>query len=485
MSALEDIFSEALDRPAAERAAFVHARCAGDAQLQARVERLLLAHGSTAPGFLATPAVEALGPPTTSATLGRYAMLHELGRGGMGVVWAAYDGQLDRKVAVKVVREDRAHPDARARLELEAKALAKLQHPNVVAVHDVGDTGGNLFIAMELVEGPTLSTWAKGRPWDEVLRALLAAGRGLAHAHRAGVLHRDFKPANVLIDESGRARVADFGLAASVTQAREGNAALRLTEPGAPMGTAGYMAPELLAGRPASVASDVFAFSRSIEKLVQGGPEWLQPMLRRGLAEDPAARWPNVDSLLLAIETELGTDPKEDPRPARRQRRLLFAVFAAVVLGVPVAVFAGPVNLGTPVEVFWMGLAPAALMLGAVGVFWPRVRVSPYTRRAALTLLAMLLGMALNRGLGVLLEVPVPAMFAQDLLLFAVEFAVAAAISQRWMLWGSAVSLLGAGAVALFPAYTLGVFTAATLALLPIGLRYWAVRESDAGVSGS
>src|SRR5262245_43320898 len=166
---VEAVFVEAVELPAGERAAFLARRCAGDAALQARVERLLAAHERTlAKGFLRPE----LRP---AAKLGRYAILDELGRGGMGVVYAAYDPVLHRKVALKQVFGGTA-----ADIELEARALARLQHPNVVAVHDVGTDAGQLFIAMELVDGQPLSDWAASRSTLEVLRALVAAGHGLA-----------------------------------------------------------------------------------------------------------------------------------------------------------------------------------------------------------------------------------------------------------------------------------------------------------------
>ena len=155
---------------------------------------------------------------TTPAYIGRFQVIRRLGSGGMGVVYAAWDEALNRKVALKVLRT-RTGPSkrdtGRKRLQREAQAMAKLSHPNVVAIYDVGVLGEQIFLAMEFVKGMTLTRWlrAERRSWRDVLGVFVQAGRGLAAAHRAGIIHRDFKPDNVLIDGEGRVRVVDFGLA--------------------------------------------------------------------------------------------------------------------------------------------------------------------------------------------------------------------------------------------------------------------------------
>ena len=156
--------------------------------------------------------------PTLSLTrgsmLGRYVLLDAIGSGGMGSVYAAYDPELDRRVALKLLRSE-AGQLGRARLVREAQAMAKVSHPNVITVHDVGAFEHGVFVAMELVDGVDLRTWLRSekRPWREALEVFLAAGRGLAAAHEAGLVHRDFKPANVLRGDDGTIRVVDFGLA--------------------------------------------------------------------------------------------------------------------------------------------------------------------------------------------------------------------------------------------------------------------------------
>src|SRR5262245_15978197 len=144
----------------------------------------------------------------------RYAILDVVGTGAMSVVYAAHDRVLDRKVAFKVLRD--RDPGRAERLQREARAMARLAHPNVVPVHDVGVRDGRMFLTSELVTGTTLAAWlAEPRPWPAVVDMFVQAGRGLAAAHAAGIAHRDFKPSNVLIGDDGRVRVADFGLARS------------------------------------------------------------------------------------------------------------------------------------------------------------------------------------------------------------------------------------------------------------------------------
>ncbi len=461
-SQLETIFNEALDRPATERAAFLTERCAGDEALRAKVTRLLEAHGSGPAEFLATPVME-----KPKNRFGRYVVEKELGRGGMGVVFAAHDDALKRRVALKVVRTDRGIPDARARLEREAQSLAKVQHPNVVAVHDVGEADGELFIAMELVDGEPLSTWAKGKPWRQVLEMLHEAGRGLAEAHDAGVLHRDFKPGNVLVDSAGRARVADFGLAA----AHEG--VMQLTEPGAPIGTPGFMAPELAAGGAASEASDVYSFCRSLERLVTPTPEWLAPIIKRGLSENPSERWGRMNSLLLAIDYELGVDPSHDARPASAPRTWYFALLAALTLMVPVVVVGGMYPLVSTMDAVRLAATVVASLVVGLAIFWSRIKSSPYTRRGATALVAICGGMLVHRAVMLGFSVEISALLAVDLLLFASFNCAMGIFWARRYLWLTLVCVLGSVGIAFAPALAVPLFGATTFAMLPLGYVFW------------
>src|SRR5215831_11865674 len=197
--------------------AFVNGALRGPAL--AAVERHLVACPACA--TLVAVATPERGPRAAAApelSVGRYRLLRLVGRGGMGEVYAAHDPELNRKVAIKILRADSRPDDIEAaRLAREAQAVAKLSHPNVVAIYDVGSSAGRMFLAMELVEGETLAVWLSRqvRTTSEVLDMFLQAGRGLAAAHRAGIVHRDFKPQNVMVARDGSARVMDFGLAAA------------------------------------------------------------------------------------------------------------------------------------------------------------------------------------------------------------------------------------------------------------------------------
>ena len=165
------------------------------------------------------------GTPVTTHRIGRFAILDRLGQGAMGTVYTAYDEELDRKVAVKVLRnrEQEDSGTGSARLRREAQAMARLSHPNIVGVHEVGSHEGRVYVAMEFVRGSSLDRWLREgkspRPWQEGVEAFRQAGEGLAAAHAAGVIHRDFKPHNVIHGDDGVVRVLDFGLARQVSRA--------------------------------------------------------------------------------------------------------------------------------------------------------------------------------------------------------------------------------------------------------------------------
>jgi tetratricopeptide (TPR) repeat protein len=307
-------------------------------------------------------------PLVPGSRLGRYVIEGQLGQGGMGTVFTARDPDLDRKVAVKVLHAAAAASDTTEgpqRLLREAQAMARLSHPNVVAVHDVGVVGSRLFIAMELVEGSDLRAWlATPRSWRAVVEVFVAAGAGLAAAHDAGIIHRDFKPDNVFIARNGRVLVGDFGIAAATTAAASSTASastptgpdpsltsyLRepgsLTVAGAMVGTPAYMAPEQMAGSEITPAVDTFAFCVALYEAIHGRrpyqgdtvpnlffaihseelapptakvPRRLSRTLRRGLAADPGARHPSMHALLAEL------------RPLIASRRRLWLGAAALV----------------------------------------------------------------------------------------------------------------------------------------------------------
>ncbi len=310
---------------------------------------------------------------TVGDKVGRYLVLSTLGTGGMGVVFSAYDPQLDRKVALKLLRAGLQIPtkDAQKRLRREAQAIAQLSHPNVVAVYDVGTEDDDLYIAMEFVEGDTLTTWLKKYPrtWREIVDVFLQAGKGLVAAHGTGLLHRDFKPDNVLVGGDGRVRVTDFGLARSMmvdpesgrgpTPVLASTLSSSLTATGTVLGTPRYMPPEQLTGPDIDARADQFSFCVALYEALYGqhplpgatsvsmhekGDKALPPpdgtkipasiarAVLRGLERDRVKRWPTMALLMSELV----------PPPPVSVKRYVFAAVASIALaGVGTAAVVG------------------------------------------------------------------------------------------------------------------------------------------------
>ncbi len=315
--------------------------------------------------------------------LDRYTVLEKLGAGGMGEVYAVYDAKLDRRVALKLLLGGGEAYEAR--LVREAQAMARLSHPNVVAVFDTGRVDDRMFLAMEFVQGTTLRSWQKAKPrrWSDVLRAYVEAGRGLAAAHAAGLVHRDFKADNVLVADGGAVKVTDFGLARALGESSEhseppeipslggssptpmSTPALEtpMTETGAILGTPGYMAPEQYTGEGADERSDQFAFCVALFDALYGYkpftgrttneiaaatirgkvreppkgtsvPARVHRALVRGLSSDRAARYPSMNALLVDLTRD----------PARRR---LVALAAAGAVGVVAVSAMGAARVAT------------------------------------------------------------------------------------------------------------------------------------------
>jgi tetratricopeptide (TPR) repeat protein/tRNA A-37 threonylcarbamoyl transferase component Bud32 len=326
------------------------------------------------PTSLAAINRSSIGSLERGAPIGPYVVLDVIGRGGMGVVYAAYDPRLDRRVAIKILHAhvafSEASIEAHDRLLREAQAMARVTHANVVAIHHVGTFEGEVFLAMEFVEGDTLKTWLRTpRSQTQVLDVLLAAGRGLAAAHAAGIIHRDFKPDNVLVGRDGRVAVSDFGISRPTTESDEhasfapvsaarstsssdadepegtsetwpsSSHRRTLTRPGAIVGTVGYMAPEQAFSEPVDARCDQFSFCATLYFALHGERPFrgatlkdylaalereaptpagsnvaprVGEILQKGLSYEPDARYPSMDALLAALSDD----------PATRKRRV-------------------------------------------------------------------------------------------------------------------------------------------------------------------
>ncbi|MFV8749166.1 serine/threonine-protein kinase [Nannocystaceae bacterium ST9] len=271
--------------------------------------------------------------------VGRFVVLSQLGRGGMGVVYSAWDPEIGRHVALKF-HHGRGEIET-ARLLREARALGRISHPNVVAIHDVGTDGERVWLAMEYVEGQTLEAWlaAAGgrRPWPEVIEVMQAAGRGLIAVHEANLVHRDLTASNIMIAGEGRVRVMDFGIVRGDVDANESTLdelavaeSTTLTRTGKTVGTPAYMAPEQFRGVQVDARSDQFSFCVVLWRALYGErpfpgesvlelrhavlhgrrrppprdrdvPVWLREIVERGLATNPDDRWPSIDAVLAAL----------------------------------------------------------------------------------------------------------------------------------------------------------------------------------------
>jgi serine/threonine protein kinase/tetratricopeptide (TPR) repeat protein len=333
---------------------------------------------------------------SAATKVGRFEIVGRAGAGAMGRVLIGRDADLGRELAIKLIAVHASEPAAierlRARLLREARALASLSHPNVVTAYEVGVSDGDVYIAMEYVRGQTLRKWsATPRSWREIVAVLVQAGQGLAAAHSAGFVHRDFKPDNVLVGDDGRVRVADFGLArgprdrpededeasqdASSKDEEGAHEADHLTRTGARVGTPAYQAPEVADGESATAASDQYAFCVVLHEALHGVrpgrgpapvarplPRWLSRAIERGLSPDPRRRYPNMRSLV---------DELRRPR----------------VMGRTVAALAGLLGLGAMIaagSLSWLQPAPCeGLAHGLDGVWDPGARAQLQVRFAA------------------------------------------------------------------------------------------------------
>ena len=443
------------------------------------------------------------GPPpsavdaATATFVGRFAILRELGAGGMGQVYVAYDELLDRKLAVKVIGHKQHDPKANRRLLREAQAMAKIAHPNVVNIHEVGEFGDGIFVAMELIPGCTLQQWSEQpeHDWRDILAMYVQAGRGLAAAHQVGIVHRDFKPDNVLVGDDGRARVLDFGLARMLdtgerdatdkgdadgadADATESSASAsaslseKLTRVGSIMGTPIYMSPEQHAGQAADARSDQYNFcvslyqalhelvpfdTRSMSALVQSKrsgkldkpahiPQELLSIhesVVRGLAVEPDERWPTMEELVDELESHI----RETTTHAQRLNRVQYAILAAVGgIAAGGAIIANTLDGGLRHMSARTGVAVGLMMLTVMAVFKLTTRKyleSSLLARRILWLMMLSVGsITLHRTLGLVMAMPAVKLYAADFIILGGMAAVGGLAIHRW-LWFLSLQMFG------------------------------------------
>ena len=522
--------------PASERAAFLDAECAGDADLRLQVERGLASSEPTLTRTAQPPVV--IGAETDEAPhqfvaaqkIGRFAVLSKLGAGGMGEVYAAYDDHLDRKVAIKVLRARRDHDRGRARFVREARAMAQLSHPNVASVYEVSTFDDQVFIAMEFIDGSTLREWCQGAertPW-QILDMYLQAGRGLAAAHAAGLIHRDFKPANVLVGRDGRPRVLDFGLARSSEDAREptdersleqttdrdaadssGIASASswsdtLTADGAVMGTPHFMSPEQLRGEPVDAASDQYNFCvalyadfvgcepfpvdnlRSIARAKAAGrlqtrsdlDVSLQPVreiLARGLEPEPERRWGSMDELLEQLSRQLEAHMQPALRFSRRQAVAFFGVFcgALMVVSTIIGVNVRDIEELSPAQFLYVGIGYLVFAMLLLMAIWRWMSAGAVLRKLVQLFVITFVMLLLNRALGVVMDLPVARIVVADLLLFATATAVGALTLTPVLWWMVPYAVLLASVAAFVPAASAWCMSLAPVAIPILALAIW------------
>ena len=463
------------------------------------------------------------GTVSTSARLGRFYVLHKLGEGGMGVVYVGYDEGLDRKVALKLLHRGTLQGEW---LRREGQALARLAHPNIVAVHEVGEHDGRLFLAMELIEGLTLRAWLSAQPrsFSEILSMFLQTGRGLASAHEAGLVHRDFKPENVLVGHDGRARVVDFGIVALAEAARERQAgsegeteagtampttALRspLTRSDVLMGTPAFMSPEQFRRERATALSDQFSFGVALYAAVYGVapfvpssktgarepflelenavltgraplpprrpgvPSWLAPIILRAISFAPEDRYRSMNALLAAIEEHVPRDPELDPNVVADEREMVTWLFLVACLAhsAPLLTETGARFMTQPWVLIGLNAAVLSAGMAFIATRWMRISKNLYGRRFAGMFPVALGALLLHRAVALAIGTPGARVLAGDLVVMATFLAVIGLTQDRWVGWLALVAGVAAAIAAVVPDHSPTAFGLAGL-LAGVGL---------------
>ena len=494
-----ELFDRLVDLSPEEAKAILDEECASSPALKAEVLELL--------------AFDAGKPVTTKAApsrIHRFVITRELGAGGMGVVYEARDPVLERPVALKLVKS-RGHADAQRRLLREAQAMARVAHPNVVPIYEAGVHDDGVFIAMELVDGQPLGAWAssESRGWQAITTRLIEAGRGLAAAHAAGILHRDFKPDNVLVGADGRARVMDFGLARSLGDDDDEPGLTRasasideaLTAEGVIMGTPSYMSPEHFRGD-VGPESDQWSFGVSayrllfgvapfrgslleIQRAVERGPPAPPPSaeipprvtgaILRALSPGREDRFASVDDLVAELEAAVAAESGPDASIARRQRRRAAAIIGGLgaltflMTGVRTS-FTFDLGVGGLVVQSAVGLA---FTLVTLGVFRRALLGARHNQRVSAVFVIVLFCHLLHRLHGLAIGAGVTSVLRDDALVTAALAALAAVTIERWFLW---VVVLAATYVAVTFAWERAIVPGFGLFLVGsvlVGVGYW------------
>ena len=447
---LKSVFYQALEMPPGERRAWLAAACRGDVSMRQEIEGLLLAH-DTAGDFLEQPATlapEAAAAIAAGTRVGPYEVIREVGRGGMGIVYLAEDHRLGRRVALKALPAAVADDsDYRARLRREARAAATISHPSVATIYALEEFDGALFIATEYVQGRTLRAELEHGPLDAGRARTIALDvvRGLAAAHDAGVVHRDLKPDNVLLTDSGGVKVVDFGVAHV-----QGAELTRLTRSGAMLGTPAYMAPEQLVGGHVDARTDLFAFGVMLSEMLTGRhplqsgraePARTVPfatVIARCMQTDPSARFQSARDLLAALDASrsaasAGAVPERwwwevhqgivslvyallliamwgarTVLPGSPGRSLFIIASIAVTVAAALRLHLWFTSRSYPAELAWGRRRAAPWVVAADWVFAVSLVIAGVmTREANAALAALLLGGGIGAGVGFLIIEPV------------------------------------------------------------------------------
>ena len=427
------------------------------------------------------------------ARRGRFVLLRKLGEGGMGEVFAAYDEQLDRRVAIKLLHSDYTSDEGRLRLVREAQALARVAHPNVVTVFEVGQLDGDVFLAMEFVDGVTLREWQEmeGRTTADILSAYLEAGKGLAAVHAAGLVHRDFKPTNVMVGPDERVRILDFGLAHGRSAKNEAklsdqvqSATLdsKLTMTGAVVGTPAYMSAEQYLGEQVDARSDQFSFCVALyeaaykkhpfggqtmhdllPRLLEGKP--LPPSageqvparvtaaIMRGLERSPENRFADMNALLEALMGEVAADPAEHSR-----QRLIYGTILVLAAGVQVVrqVVTERSALHSTRELLTISLVGLLVVSLGLLLFRKSLLRNVFHRRMAGASVIALVVLSVSRGIGVFQNEPGIAVIVRDLLILcSISAAVGIFLTAftRWVWFNPVLPLVTIVCIFSWPAH--------------------------------